>query len=168
VKRPVARAASLLLLAGCASDPPLGRHGLPEKVFEMPVLGPCAAPPPPAALEVRVGMLQDVIGRYPPKYDSEAHREATYARWSEVLGCVEALPADRDAEKRLYLLAELYRQGHNMDVQGAAEKSAEALARCLDAFPASRALSLFPATKRADDFRKIRDHLGDEIPYREE
>jgi hypothetical protein len=230
---PIARSlAALLVLAGCASPAPLGPHGLPDKTFELPPPGPCTLPLSASFVDATLRRLTAVIGRYPPKYVDEAHREATYAEWSAFLQCAEAIPADRDPEKRFYLLAELYRQGHNMDVVGAAEKAASNLDACLQAYPRSiacnatasyfylsiqptpeslaiaersltvlreeslpelsedaeagfvflrlyerdpaatraqidRYLAHFPVGERADAFRKIREHLGDRIEYRE-
>jgi hypothetical protein len=230
-KRSVAASALALLLTGCTSKPPPGPHGLPEKTFELPAPRLCKRPLTGPEIGAELDALTSVIGRYPPRFVDEAHRESTYTRWAEAIACAEALPLDRHEEGRLFLLAELYRQGHNLDVIGAGEKAAYNVDRCLVAFPAStvcnttasylylsvepteerlasaerslatlrqlalpgysddaeagfvflyiyrrdpervrgqiaRYLELFPGTSRADDFRKIRDHLGEEIRFR--
>ena len=221
----------LLLAAGCASRPPVGPHGLPEKIFDLSS-GSCTTRPSAAEASKRMTRLAAAIGHYPPTYEDEADRESIYAAWSALLLCAEALPGDRHAEDRHALLAELYRQGHNLDVRGAAGKAASNLQECLFEFPDSvacnltasyfylsveptpehlaiaehslsvlreqalpgysddaeagfvflflyrrdaagaraqiaRYLELFPNGARAGDFRRIRDHLGDEIRVRE-
>jgi len=131
------RSACLLLLAaGCASRPPLGPHGLPEKIFDLPS-GSCTARPSAAEAGEKMTRLTAAIGHYPPTYKDEADRESIYAEWSALLLCAEALPAGRHAEDRFALLAELYRQGHNLDVRGAGERAASNLQECLVEFPDS-------------------------------
>jgi len=86
--------------------------------------------------------LQPIIGRYPPRLRDEAHRQDVYEAWIDVVASAEGLGSEAPEEARLYLLAELYRQGHNLDVRGAAELADSNLGRCLDLFPRSRPCNL--------------------------
>ena len=104
-------------------------------------------PPAPAVLPVAtfesvdadVAALQASIGRYPPVFKSEEHREETYTRWSRALVAARSLDTAGDRlERKLYLLSELYRQGHNLDVVGAAPEALTTVERCIEMYPRSR------------------------------
>jgi len=150
VRAAIVLAATISFGFGCASaptaepEPRLGPHGLIERTFELP--DPTALAPERSFREVNeaVTAFQPLIGRYPPQIESEQDREVIYEAWSGILLSAQAWPEGegRDEEARLYLLAELYRQGHNLDVLGAAELADESLMRCLDLFPTSRACNL--------------------------
>ncbi|WP_374581304.1 hypothetical protein [Pseudoduganella sp.] len=83
-------------------------------------------------LRSQVSDLNRYIGIYPPRIGSEGQREEVYGRWTEALRQAwqieNQLPLD---EATLALLADLYRQGHNLDVTGADRKAIEALDKCL-------------------------------------
>jgi len=233
--RPTRAIAGALLLAavvaGCATPTRTGLHGLPEKVF----------PPPRAAreyprrslaeLEGAAVALYPVLGAYPPRFADARHREQVYAVWAELALDADAIPRGEQPERRLFLLAEVYRLGHNLDVTGAGERADGYLDACLSRYPESsrcnrsaawfylsvvptparlaqaersltllraqaapepsenaeagfvflaiarrdapgaraqidRYLRLFPDSARANDLRRMRDHLGEDIPTR--
>lgn len=52
--------------------------------------------------------------------------------WTDLLRDANALP--QDSEDFLFLNAQLYRQGHNMDVRYAAQKSDEYIQSCISAY----------------------------------
>lgn len=140
-RRPARRSAiTRLLLAlclcGCAAQAPGPPHGLSARTFALP-----AAPAElPAAsfdtVEAEVDGLQATIGGYPPRFTSEAHRDAIYARWSNTLLAARALDVrDGQLPRKLYLLGELYRQGHNLDVAGAASEAVRTVETCIETYP---------------------------------
>jgi len=122
-----------ILLASCASQQSkIPGTDINEKVFEL-------SPPQldiPAmsfeALEKEIGALNRYIGSYPPRFTSESERELVYKKWLSLVSEAEAYnKVNSNTEKSLYLLSELYRQGHNMDVSGSAEKALSNLDSCL-------------------------------------
>ena len=89
-------------------------------------------------IESSVNALNRNIGRYPPRFSDEAEREAIYKKWLSLVSEAEAFSSiNPNSEKSLYLLSELYRQGHNMDVKGSAEKALSNLDLCLSLYPKS-------------------------------
>lgn len=84
--------------------------------------------------------LNDFIGSYPPRISGEQQRQQVYEDWSIVMRKAWQLEDTQPrAEGTLYALADAYRQGHNLDVQGAAHKAMESLDLCLSAYPDSTA-----------------------------
>lgn len=85
-----------------------------------------------AELRGRVSDLNRYIGSYPPRIESERQREEVYGQWTEAMRQAwlieNQMPQD---EATLALLADLYRQGHNLDVTGADRKAFETLDKCL-------------------------------------
>lgn len=139
--RPARTIAGALLLAvaiaACATPARTGPHGLPEKVF-----------PPPhdtreyprrslAELEGAAVALYPVLGAYPPRFENAGHREQVYAVWVDLALDAEAIPRAQQPERRLFVLAEVYRLGHNLDVAGAGERADGYLNACLSRFPES-------------------------------
>jgi hypothetical protein len=120
--------ASGISLAGSPSS-------LPEKIFEIPELGREESVRNLDSLISEAKVLNSVIGHYPPAYTSEEQRDKTYALWSDLLLDANAFP--RDSESSLFLNAQLYRQGHNMDVRYAAQKSDEYIQSCISAYKQS-------------------------------
>jgi len=230
--RPAGALAGALLIAaavgGCATPARTGLHGLPEKTFPPPQ-GVREYPQRSLAdLEGAAVSLYPVLGAYPPRFTDARHREQVYAVWAELALDAGAIPRGEQPERRLFLLAEVYRLGHNLDVAGAAERADGYLDACLSRYPESsrcnrsaawfylsviptparlaqaersltllraqsapepsenaeagfvflalarrdvpgaraqidRYLQLFPDSARADDLRRMRDRLGDEI-----
>lgn len=85
-----------------------------------------------AELRERVSDLNRYIGSYPPRIESERQREEVYGHWTEAMRQAwqieNQMPQD---EATLAMLADLYRQGHNLDVTGADRKAIETLDKCL-------------------------------------
>ena len=140
-RRTCALAATLFLaasFAACSTNakPP---HGLSAKTFPMPSM---PAGPPGAtysSVDAEIALLQPSIGGYPPRFTSEGQRDAIYTRWSNALLQARGLSDDPQREElKLSLLAELYRQGHNLDVQGAAPLAMSTVERCIQRYPRSR------------------------------
>lgn len=130
-------AAALFATTAAAQAP----KALPQ--LPMPAALPAAAPadlPDPGWLGAESAALNQVIGSYPPKIESAAQRAFVHQRWSRALQKAWQLESAAPREEGVMaLLAELYRQGHNLDVAGAAQRADETLQRCLQAFPDSRA-----------------------------
>lgn len=103
-----------------------------EKAFELKSVTLEEPPKTFVELEREVRSLNFYIGGYPPRFASEAERETIYEKWLSLVAEAEAFAkVNAGSEKSLYLLSELYRQGHNMDVKGSAEKTIENLDVCL-------------------------------------
>lgn len=116
---------SSISLAGQPSE-------LPEKIFEIPDLVRKEPIRNIVTLSKEAEGLNSIIGHYPPAYKSEEQREKTYALWSDLLQDANALP--HNSEEFLFLNAQLYRQGHNMDVRYAAQKSDEYIQSCISTY----------------------------------
>ena len=85
-----------------------------------------------------VNSMNPHIGSYPPKFKNEQEKQAIYEKWTFILNIAEKFEQNSEhKESALYLLAELNRQGHNMDVEGAAEKTQQYLNTCLTQYPNS-------------------------------
>jgi hypothetical protein len=126
-------------LAACSASDTRPPHGLSAKTFPMPAM---PAGPPGASfssVDAEIAILQQSIGGYPPRFTSEGQRDAIYTRWANALLQARGLNGEGEhQEAKLYLLAELYRQGHNLDVQGAAPQAMAAVERCIELYPRSR------------------------------
>ena len=124
----------IALLFSCTSigDTP---SKLPEKIFEIPALDRKKANRGIDTLMSEASALNSLIGRYPPSYKTGEEREKTYALWSDLLQDVNTIP--QNSEEYLFLNAQLYRQGHNMDVRYAAQKSDEFIQSCISTFKKS-------------------------------
>lgn len=83
-------------------------------------------------LRARIHDLNRYIGGYPPRIANDLQREEIYGQWTEALRQAwqieDQLPQD---ESTLAVLADLYRQGHNLDVSGADRKAIDTLDKCL-------------------------------------
>ena len=124
---------SALLISGIGLAESLSK--LPERIFEIPDL---VREDPIRNLETlskEAEALNSILGHYPPSYNSEEEREKTYTLWSDLLLDANALP--QQSEEFLFLNAQLYRQGHNMDVRYAAQKSDEYIQSCISAYKKS-------------------------------
>ena len=122
-----------IYLASCASQQSkIPGTDINEKVFE---LNPAQLEVPTMSFEVienEIGALNKYIGSYPPRFANENERELVYKKWHSLVSEAEAYnKINSNTEKSLYLLSELYRQGHNMDVSGSAEKALSNLDSCL-------------------------------------
>jgi hypothetical protein len=133
------QAALVAVLAACASAPPpktIPGTNLVEKHFSLPPRDRAPSGRSVAQVEAEVNGLNAYLGSYPPRLLDESHRTATYEAWSQALVDVWAMrPAEGEEERVLYLLGELYRQGHNLDVTEAAHLAEQAIEGCIGKFP---------------------------------
>lgn len=82
-------------------------------------------------LEENIWRLNPYIGSYPPKFKDDKEKAAVYSFWATQVSEAEALAnIDPDSEKSYAQRSELYRQGHNMDVIGSADRAQENLILC--------------------------------------
>lgn len=89
-------------------------------------------------LEKEVSNFNNYIGSYPPRFSSNKERDSIYKKWLSITSEAEAFAKDNpETEQALYILSELYRQGHNMDVIGSAEKALSNLKHCLTKYEKS-------------------------------
>ncbi|MFN8389324.1 MAG: hypothetical protein U0136_03440 [Bdellovibrionota bacterium] len=82
--------------------------------------------------------LAPMIGEYPPRFASPQQKETVYKVWSDAF--VDAkyyLDNAGNAERVLWTMAELAREGHNMDVDGTGVLAQEVIEKCLTNFPRS-------------------------------
>lgn len=124
------------LLCSCSSQQQkIPGTNLDEKFFELNHATLQAPTLTFSEMEKQIGQFNKYIGSYPPRFTSESEREAVYKNWLALVVEAEAFnSANPGTEQSLYLLSELYRQGHNMDVRGSAEKALKNLDSCLSAF----------------------------------
>lgn len=94
---------------------------------------------PFAGLEAETAALSALAGGYPVRLEDTAQKREAYARWLEALLDARAyLKSEGETERVLTVLAKLYRQGHNMDVEGAGSLAVESVDFCLAKYPRSR------------------------------
>lgn len=137
----------LLVLNGCVSRPTAPPDPRPYalRVEQSPLALPPNSPPElefsdAQALLPRLEALYPQIGGWPPRYQSEAERQQIYRQWVQMLQVARVLLAqENNSEPSRYVLAELYRIGHNMDVKGAAEEAQRQIHACLKSYPQSMA-----------------------------
>jgi len=109
-----------------------------EKAFDLNIEQKKASSRSFEALNKEVDSLNKYIGSYPPRFNNEEERQTIYQSWLDLVSDAEAYARESpETEKGLYIMSELYRQGHNMDVKGSAEKALERLNTCLSLFPQS-------------------------------
>lgn len=98
-----------------------------------------AAPPAMSAEPQReVAALNQFIGSYPPHIKSAEERASVYKRWSGVLQGAWAIESrEPEAEATLALLADVYRQGHNLDVESTGGRAMRTVENCTSAYPNS-------------------------------
>ena len=124
-----------LLAAGllCCTLSASAAEPLPMPAREAP-----ANPATLGGLANRISELNRHIGSYPPRFADERQRNEVYGQWSEALRQAwqfeDRMPQE---ESTFAVLADLYRQGHNLDVAGADRKAIDTLANCLARFPNS-------------------------------
>jgi len=108
-----------------------------QKVEPLPLtIAPLEAPTlSEETLKNNVDMLNNYIGSYPPRIENAEQRKQIYTFWLEQVAEAEAFAkANPSRESAFSLRSDLYRQGHNMDVAGAADRAQENLALCFAKF----------------------------------
>lgn len=88
-------------------------------------------------LSQEIKQLNKYVGWYPPSFNSEEEREAIYRKWLKLASDAEAFARSEKTEEVLAALSELYRQGHNMDVEHSHDKAISNLNLCLEKYPKS-------------------------------
>ncbi len=122
-----------LLISSCASQQTnIPGTDIKERAFELNPVQLSAPTMTFNEIDNEIGGLNRYIGSYPPRFSSEIEREQIYKKWLVQVSEAEAYNnANSNTEKSLYLLSEIYRQGHNMDVKGSAEQALKNLDSCL-------------------------------------
>jgi len=89
-------------------------------------------------IQSRADVLAQTIGHFPPQFKKAEDRQGIYVVWSEVLAAAQEIEAKQgDSEPVAHVLAELYREGHNLDVQECQERASAILNSGLTKFPDS-------------------------------
>ena len=126
----------LIFVGGCAQS---GSGDDLPALLPMPTTERAVPLRAKSSLSAEIDALNPVVGRYPPKFNSDAQRARIYNHWSDLLADARAYQAAEGGSEASYsYLAELYRQGHNMDVLGSAEEAEENIEACIAAFPQSK------------------------------
>ncbi|SHG98539.1 hypothetical protein SAMN05428948_2184 [Massilia sp. CF038] len=82
--------------------------------------------------------MNNILGSYPPKLATAQERAKAFTLWEQALQQAWLIEKqDANSENTLFLLAEVYRQGHNLDVDGTAARAGETVDRCIAAYPDS-------------------------------
>lgn len=91
-------------------------------------------------LQKAIAELNGSIGMYPPRVKSDSDRTRVYQQWSTTLQRALAVQIKvSESEDSLAAVADLYRQGHNLDVVGSGEAADVQLQKCLRLYPDSMA-----------------------------
>lgn len=89
-------------------------------------------------IQSRAETLEEKLGVYPPQFKSPEDRQGIYEVWSQVLAAaVTAEAIHGDSEPMVRVLTLLYREGHNLDVTGCADKALALLEKSLPKHPQS-------------------------------
>jgi hypothetical protein len=89
-------------------------------------------------IQSRADILALTLGSYPPPFKKPEDRQGVYGVWSEVLAAALEVEAKQgDSEPVAHVLAELYREGHNLDVKECVEKAIAIFKLGLAKFPDS-------------------------------
>jgi hypothetical protein len=108
---------------------------LPEKRFAMPAIESGTASQSLEQIAEKIKSFNVFIGGHPPQFQSEQQREDIYLQWSQALVDAKIHSAGQsETEPMLAVLSELYRQGHNMGVEGAGKLADETIERCIEKF----------------------------------
>jgi hypothetical protein len=148
----------VVLISACASAPrsamdrkPMTRAPMTDVPYALRTEQAALAMPPVAKLHslsvparhstLLLGELPRLLGMisgYPPRYANATERAGIYAVWTELLTEARAAAIQEgQSESARYLLAELYRMGHNMAVSDAALAAQREIHACLERYPQS-------------------------------
>jgi len=117
-------------------------------------------------LKAKVLSLNRYAGSYPPRFEDAIIKYKITSEWQSLVEKVKKEYAQYpDAETLLYLLGELYRQGHNMDVPGAAIDAGKIYERALRMYPRSVDLNMSAAYFYLSIDPRFA-HLGEACLYR--
>lgn len=102
---------------------------------------------PLETIELNTRDLYSSLGSWPPHFNSEGHKIEIFDRWKRLVEMAQRVYEERhDLEERcLCLLADLFRMGHNMDVQNSAQNAFQAINICLGKYPNSIKANLIAA-----------------------
>ncbi len=90
-------------------------------------------------LKAIVRGFDPVIGVYPPKFETAEDKRAVYEEWTDAFVDAKAYMTNGgDSEQALWTMAELARQGHNMDIEGMGALAQEQIEKCISKYPESR------------------------------
>ncbi len=86
-------------------------------------------------IEKQIEILNSVIGRWPPKFKNEEEKIQVKLYWHNVLWDAKVYYSKNgETSQSMFLLAELYRQGHNMDMNGSGDLANDFIEDCLNKF----------------------------------
>lgn len=130
--------AGLALVACAQQQTNIIGTNISEKIFDLEPATLDAPSMTYEAIEAEMNSLNGYIGSYPPRFADEKEREVIYRQWLSLLAEANAYnKLNAGTEKSLYLLSELYRQGHNLDVRDSTENAANNIDLCLDSYDKS-------------------------------
>ncbi len=131
----------LLLLVAIASSTCFAKPAkipgtdIDEKILELTILEITEPTFTFDEFKEKISYFDYYIGGYPPRFKSDEERDFVYNEWLKVVSEAEAFgKKNPETENAWFILSELYRQGHNMDVKGSAEKARANLVGCLKEF----------------------------------
>jgi hypothetical protein len=140
---PLAHSALLLaVLVATAAGAEVTVHD-PSQLKVTPLPFPALKPDTFASLPLeeiqsRADVLVETLGTFPPQLEKAEDRQGLYVVWSEVLAAaLEVETKQGDSEPVAHVLAELYREGHNLDVLECQERASAILKFGLTRFPDS-------------------------------
>ena len=106
--------------------------------FDLPETSLDTPPATVQELDQQVSALNKVIGSFPIRVSTDDDRQAVYRQWSAALQQAWAIERKQPRAESTYgLLADLYRQGHNLDVKRTADRADNTITLCLAAYPDS-------------------------------
>jgi hypothetical protein len=134
---------TVLVTTATSGEVTVSAHDLAQQFKVTPLPFPALKPGsstslPLEEIQSRADILAQTLGSYPPQFKKAEDRQGVYGVWSEVLAAALEVEAKQgDSEPVAHVLAELYREGHNLDVSGCQEKATAILKLGLTKFPDS-------------------------------
>ena len=110
--------------------------------------------------------LNRALGGYPASFFMANHKKQVYQKWTEILiATAKFQPSNKqEASDRVYLLGELFRNGHNMNIAGSTEEADKAISTCLHYEPESIrcqfSAALFYMTVNEQFFPEVEQQLA--------
>lgn len=87
-------------------------------------------------IEAAIQRLNPIIGAYPPIITSDQHRQEIYDSWWETTRLAQEIDVVFPNDPEVLLrLGELSQMGHNLDINGSAQRSEVALSRAIELDP---------------------------------
>ena len=159
---------ALCLLSACSSSSQYSKLKFPER---------SSATTEPTFVEIKdtCAKLNPVLGAFPPRFTENFQSLTAYVLWTNAIISAEKMKESSTPSEELYcILIDLYRFGHNMDVDTCGRKAVATIDEAVAAYPDSveiyftaarfySSVSNAHAKQMEEYYLKLRGMLGTEV-----